>query len=798
MKFAPTISVFLIVVNEFCERFCFYGLRSLLYPFLTCKLNISSKDSTSIIHAFYFFCYLFSVPMAIISDSILGKFSTIFFLSLIYMAGTLFITLGSFIINKNVFILGLFLVSIGTGMKPLISSFGGDQVSLRNINNFFRLFYFFINTGATLALFLVPIISQMNCNGNDCYTLSFSIPTLLFFLSIIMFLSGSRLYVKEKPNPVLFNFLKFLIKKRQSKVALRDKKIRQMKLCLMNENQRKEFIRNETRKKNLEKFKDKSLTESFCDIHSELAIKEYPAIDKIGFELEENVSGTNKLETSDILNILTSAEKDTRAVESKWFNSSNNKYPSLNDYYYQKLNVPENQNFNNGFINNFPENKFFFNSKYNEYTSGSNDNFSSYKEEKKNNNFPNNNFPNNKFANNNFANNNFANNKFANNNFANNNFNTTFYCNEKGGDEDDSWISDNRVDFKYDSINRKNSFISDSKKYFSDFKNDLCDIDNNSTSGVSNLLDEDLTDESLDDDELNNSNTYEYDKDFSEVIKKIEHERISCHRNENIDFQGESEITNLKNDEIEIHDEIKNSKENELKGRDKNENSPNNENSTDDKYKFPVFIDIESIPKSNEFEEDAIKAQSIQNFKIVFKILLPISLFWMLYDQQTTTWIEQGKLMTQPSFKILPAQMQVLNAILSLLFIPFLPLIRLSYLKKMSLGLILASLSFFCASIITFFKVNILFQIPQYILLTAGEVLVNVTGLEFVYIKAPDGLKSISLSLWLLTVAIGNFFVMFITRFLPESLILNFLIYGTFAAVGGFYLFLLGLEGDND
>ncbi|KAG0418179.1 Peptide transporter family 1, partial [Dictyocoela roeselum] len=161
--------------------------------------------------------------MAIISDAIFGKFSTIFVLCLVYISGTFFITLGSFILSKKVFIFGLFLVSIGTGMKPLISSFGGDQVSLKNINRFFRLFYFFINAGATLSLFLVPIISQMKCNGSNCYSLSFSIPTLLFFLSIIMFLSGSRLYIKQSPNPILFRFLKSLVKRRKSLVEQREK-----------------------------------------------------------------------------------------------------------------------------------------------------------------------------------------------------------------------------------------------------------------------------------------------------------------------------------------------------------------------------------------------------------------------------------------------------------------------------------------------------------------------------------------------------------------------------------------------
>lgn len=57
--------------------------------------------------------------------------------------------------------LGLVIIAIGTGgIKPCVSSFGGDQFNpahTRMISIFFSLFYFSINAGSTLSMFITPI-----------------------------------------------------------------------------------------------------------------------------------------------------------------------------------------------------------------------------------------------------------------------------------------------------------------------------------------------------------------------------------------------------------------------------------------------------------------------------------------------------------------------------------------------------------------------------------------------------------------------------------------------------------------
>lgn len=60
-------------------------------------------------------------------------------------------------------------------------------------------------------------------------------------------------------------------------------------------------------------------------------------------------------------------------------------------------------------------------------------------------------------------------------------------------------------------------------------------------------------------------------------------------------------------------------------------------------------------------------------------------------------------------------------------------------------------------------SVSRLMQIPQYVVITAGEVMFSVTGLGFAYSQAPSSMKSVLQSFWLLTVAFGDLVVMILS-----------------------------------
>lgn len=61
-------------------------------------------------------------------------------------------------------------------------------------------------------------------------------------------------------------------------------------------------------------------------------------------------------------------------------------------------------------------------------------------------------------------------------------------------------------------------------------------------------------------------------------------------------------------------------------------------------------------------------------------------------------------------------------------------------------------------------SLHILWQIPQYVIMTAGEIMFSVTGLEFSFTQAPSSMKSVLQAFWLLTVTFGNIYVVIIAK----------------------------------
>ncbi len=60
-------------------------------------------------------------------------------------------------------------------------------------------------------------------------------------------------------------------------------------------------------------------------------------------------------------------------------------------------------------------------------------------------------------------------------------------------------------------------------------------------------------------------------------------------------------------------------------------------------------------------------------------------------------------------------------------------------------------------------------QVLAYVILTAAEILVSITSLEFSYTQAPPHMKSLVMSLYLLAVSLGNFFAAFVNSFTKDA-----------------------------
>lgn len=213
--------VFFIIANEFCERFSYYGLRTVLVMYLTRVLNFSESNSTITFHLFAMLCYVTPIIGAILGDSILGKFKTILYLSVVYLLGELILMMSSIFWNYgpgtqwSTFV-GLFLIGFGTGgIKPCVSALGGDQFMAHEEKwrqSFFSIFYAAINFGSVLSVFVTPLLrTEFHCVGRqDCFPYAFGLPSILMFLSIVVFLlAKNQYYLAPLPDQnVIVSFCK--------------------------------------------------------------------------------------------------------------------------------------------------------------------------------------------------------------------------------------------------------------------------------------------------------------------------------------------------------------------------------------------------------------------------------------------------------------------------------------------------------------------------------------------------------------------------------------------------------------
>lgn len=113
--------VFLIILNEFCERFSYYGLRTILFIYLTGFIKMESSTATAIYHSFTVLCYFSPLIGAIIADGYIGLYRTILYVSCLYCIGEIVLTLTSIpaLGAPNVAgpMIGLIIIALGTGGK---------------------------------------------------------------------------------------------------------------------------------------------------------------------------------------------------------------------------------------------------------------------------------------------------------------------------------------------------------------------------------------------------------------------------------------------------------------------------------------------------------------------------------------------------------------------------------------------------------------------------------------------------------------------------------------------------------
>lgn len=193
-----------IIASEACERFSFYGMRNILTPFLMTALLLSVPEhlrgamAKDVFHSFVIGVYFFPLLGGWIADRFFGKYNTILWLSLIYCIGHAFLAIFEHSIQG--FYTGLFLIALGSGgIKPLVSSFMGDQFDQTNkslAQKAFDMFYFTINFGSFFASLSMPLLLK-----NFGAAVAFGIPGVLMFIATVFFWLGRKRYVHMPPEP---------------------------------------------------------------------------------------------------------------------------------------------------------------------------------------------------------------------------------------------------------------------------------------------------------------------------------------------------------------------------------------------------------------------------------------------------------------------------------------------------------------------------------------------------------------------------------------------------------------------
>ncbi|WP_172588377.1 POT family MFS transporter [Shewanella xiamenensis] len=193
-----------IIASEACERFSFYGMRNILTPFLMTALLLSIPEdlrgavAKDVFHSFVIGVYFFPLLGGWIADRFFGKYNTILWLSLLYCVGHAFLAI--FEHSVQGFYTGLFLIALGSGgIKPLVSSFMGDQFDQTNkslAQKAFDMFYFTINFGSFFASLSMPLLLK-----NFGAAVAFGIPGVLMFIATVFFWLGRKRYVHMPPEP---------------------------------------------------------------------------------------------------------------------------------------------------------------------------------------------------------------------------------------------------------------------------------------------------------------------------------------------------------------------------------------------------------------------------------------------------------------------------------------------------------------------------------------------------------------------------------------------------------------------
>lgn len=204
-------------------------------------------------------------------------------------------------------------------------------------------------------------------------------------------------------------------------------------------------------------------------------------------------------------------------------------------------------------------------------------------------------------------------------------------------------------------------------------------------------------------------------------------------------------------------------------------------------------------PGGVQFFRESFSIAGLDAIGRLIPLYLFVSIFWALYDQTASAWVIQADAMDRTTWwpslssgfpfvvferqEVLSSQLQAINPILILAFIPLFsyviyPLLgkcfRLTSLRKVAIGFFLTAAAFAISGYAQLLidrgqTPHVQWQLWAYVVLTAAEIMVSITCLEFSYTQAPNKMKSLIMSLYLLSVSLGNALTSFVNWVIQDA-----------------------------
>jgi POT family proton-dependent oligopeptide transporter len=190
-------------------------------------------------------------------------------------------------------------------------------------------------------------------------------------------------------------------------------------------------------------------------------------------------------------------------------------------------------------------------------------------------------------------------------------------------------------------------------------------------------------------------------------------------------------------------------------------------------------------PGGIKFVKEVFSGEGLRALAKLCIIYVFVAMFWALWDQIDSAWILQAERMNRQwlGHEWLSAQIVTVNPLFIMLLIPVFSYViypaigkifPLTALRKISIGFFVTVCAFSIAALIQVridrgATPSIGWQILAHLILAASEVMVSITCLLFSYTQAPKKMKSFVMSVFFLSITLGDLFTAGVNWFIENE-----------------------------